>query len=65
MLRIIAIAASTIALIYFLLYLKSKWDVLPPQSKKSIFMLGIGSLANLVRRNWRSILAIISKVLRK
>jgi len=65
MLRLILIAVVAITLIYFIIFLKDKWQALPPQAKKSIFMLGIGSLINLFRHNWRTILSIFTKFLGK
>jgi len=65
MLRLISIAVVSIVLIYLIIFLKDKWQALPPQAKKSIFMLGVGSLINLLRHNSRSILSILTKLLRK
>jgi hypothetical protein len=65
MIRVILYFIAFIAILYLLLWLKSKWDKLKPELKKQILYFGLLNLFNFLKLKWQIILAVLWQIVKR
>jgi len=65
MLRLIFFLILFIAAIYFLMWLKSRFNRLSPESKKKLLFFGLSNVFSFLKGRWFWILTIAWKILKR
>ena len=65
MLRLIFFLILFIAAIYFLMWLKGRFNRLAPDAKKKLLFFGLSNVFNFFRNRWFWILTIAWKILKR
>ena len=65
MLRLIFFIILFVAAIYFLLWLKSRFDRLQPEAKKKLLFFGLSNVFGFLKNRWFWILTIAWKILKR
>ena len=65
MLRLIFFLILFIAAIYFLMWLKNRFNRLQPEAKKKLLSFGLSNVFNFLKNRWFWILTIAWKILKR
>jgi len=65
MIRLVLYFLAFIVVIYFIIWLKRKWDKLHPNTKKQILFLGMNGLFNFLRLKWQIILIALWQIIKR
>jgi len=64
-LRLIFFLILFVALVYFLLWLKSRFNRLKPEAKKKLLWFGLSNIFAFLKNRWFWVLTILWQVLKK
>jgi len=65
MLRLIFFLILFIAAIYFLMWLKNRFDRLEPEAKKKLLFFGVSNVFNFLKNRWFWILTIVWRIVKR
>ena len=65
MLRLIFFLILFVAAIYFLMWLKNRFNRLQPEAKKKLLFFGLSNVFNFLKNRWFWVLTIAWKILKR
>ena len=65
MIKLVLYLVAFVIIIYILLWLKTKWNTLHPQTKKQIMFLGLNGIFSFLRLKWQIIILAIWQVVKR
>lgn len=65
MLRLIFFLILFVAAIYFLMWLKNRFNRLQPEAKKKLLFFGLSNVFNFLKNRWFWILTIVWKIVKR